>query len=575
MKREGLAVVLLPAVVALVLAAPGMVVAAPLGFAARTPPALMSSRSPDFRAAVAAATQDSPVVEASLRLDRPARRLIQQGLRNEGFDPGTPDGLFGPRTRKAIRDWQSATGRFPSGYLDDAEAGLLRAAGAPRSVAPVLAESVAPPVTEDDPEPDPPPNSSRATPRYPAAVEPHAADEAAPVSRAGSSRATNAPATRATGTGQLPPDIMLDSYLLRAEQSVRDDDRAGAGATMERIDALEAEHELETAPDYHYRYARIWNAVGNWERGHASALRYVELTGREGEHYLDALTLLNRATAALEEIEIERERRAADEARARAAEERARAETERALNGARGVLAEMEFVRIPAGQFRMGASKNVTPWMPVHRPVSYFRRREVRITRPFAIGRYEITQSEWEAVMGSNPSGGRRECAHCPVGWVEWDDVQRFVAILNSASGNAHVYRLPTEAEWEYAARAGNNDERFGRPDLEESAWYEDNSGDEIHPVGLKRPNGFGLYDMIGNVEEWVQDWYGYYPGDTRVDDPTGPRSYQGTSRSPERVVRGCSYRSGRQGCEIGYRTGFPHDNSRWHIGFRLVRTVR
>ena len=107
----------------------------------------------------------------------------------------------------------------------------------------------------------------------------------------------------ATAPAQLPPDILLDSHLLRAEQAVRDDDRAAARAAMAEIDALQAEHELETPADYHYRYARIWSAVANWERSHASAFRYLELLGRDGDHYLDALTLLNRATAAIEEIE--------------------------------------------------------------------------------------------------------------------------------------------------------------------------------------------------------------------------------------------------------------------------------
>ena len=110
------------------------------------------------------------------------------------------------------------------------------------------------------------------------------------------------PSIRSTAHGQLPPDILLDSYLLRAEEAVRQRDHAAARAAMERIAALQEAHVLETVAEYHYRYASVWNGVGAWERSLASAVRYLELTGRDGNHYSDALTLMNRATAAIEEI---------------------------------------------------------------------------------------------------------------------------------------------------------------------------------------------------------------------------------------------------------------------------------
>ena len=122
----------------------------------------------------------------------------------------------------------------------------------------------------------------------------------------------------------------------------------------------------------------------------------------------------------------------------------------------------------------------------------------MRITRPFEIGRYEVTQSEWEMVMGSNPSRFSECGGRCPVEDVNWEDLQRYIAILNSAAAGVWTYRLPTEAEWEYAARAGERGERWIR-DLDAVAWYSEawDSEARTHPVGLKRPNRLGLYDMI------------------------------------------------------------------------------
>ena len=384
-------------------------------------------------------------------------------------------------------------------------------------------------------------------------------------------------------TSQLPPDIMLDSYLLRAEQSIRDGDQGAARVAMEQLVALQEEHDLVPVATYHYRYARVWNAVGAWTHALASATRYLQLAGREGDHYLDALMVMNQSTAAIERADREGERRAAEEARRRAATERARLELERTLNAARDVLSQMEFAYIPEGQFRMSPSAVHLRGSTRDHPASYYQRPDVRITRSFEIGRYEVTRWEWEMVMGSTVGNANAiECPRCPVTYIEWDEIQRFISFLNSAEGNAQTYRLPTEAEWEYAARAGENGERFVR-DLEESAWYMDNhdsSGNAwawgLNPVGLKRPNAFGLYDMIGNAAELVQDWWGYYPGGTTVEDPTGPPSayrFPGTTgRTPPRhTVRGCAYLNGRELCERGgWREGVYRRLG--SIGFRVVR---
>ena len=385
----------------------------------------------------------------------------------------------------------------------------------------------------------------------------------------------NGPAARGTTHGQLPPEIMLDSHLLRAEEAVAQRDQAAARAAMQQIKALQDEHPLEVPAEYHYRYANVWNAVGAWDESLASAVRYLELTGRDGDHYLDALRLMNRATAAIEELERARELRAADEARARAAAERARAERERALRAAADAIVEMAFVPIRPGRFRMGTSD---------RESTRYRRTQVQLTQAYEIARYEVTQSQWEAVIGE-ARYARRDCERCALILRSLDEVPRFISMLNTADGGTWTYRLPTEAEWEYAARAGEGGDRFVR-DLEASAWFEGNSRDadgrwRVHPVGLKRPNGFGLYDIFGNAAELTQDWYGPYPGET-VTDPTGhptgiywETSWAGRRRTePRKVARGCDHTAAKRFCERDDRTPF-YPGSSMSVGLRLVRVPR
>ena len=510
-----------------------------LKFAARN-----TSTFPDGGAA-----QDAEGVEAGVGLDGPTRRLIQQGLRNEGFDPGTADGLFGPRTRSAIRDWQQSRGASSTGYVNGTEVELLLAAApTPR---PAVSQSSQPPepVSEADP--------SAAT-----------ASEITTQDAAETHIEPNARASLTTANTQLPQAILLDSYLLRAEQALRDSDREDARASMQRIADLQDEHELVLEPEYHYRYARVWHGVGAWDHARTSIVRYLALVGRDGAHYLDALTLMNRATAEIEAVEEARESRAAAEARAREAGARERAERERALNAARAVTARMEFATIPAGRFRMGLSESGRRRIGAVATDWWRGRVDVRISRAYDIGRYEVTQSEWETVMGTNPSGFGG-CARCPVERVSWEDVQRFISLLNSAAADVWTYRLPTDAEWEYAARGGERDEFFAR-NRDESAWHRNNSEDRTQPVGLKRPNGFELYDMIGNVAELTQDWAAPLAGGTVVD-PRGPS--RPTSLRPAKVIRGCDY-SDRPTVPCGVRRGahlLERGGSR-ELGFRLVR---
>ena len=216
----------------------------------------------------------------------------------------------------------------------------------------------------------------------------------------------------------------------------------------------------------------------------------------------------------------------------------------------------MEFVWVPEGEFRMGST---SPEAFIdEQPVT-----QVRISRGFWLGKYEVTQAEWQGVMGTNPSRFSG-CGQCPVERVSWNDAQEFIGNLNGRAGGSR-YRLPTEAEWEYGARAGTTGDRYGN--LDAIAWCGDNSEGRTHPVGQKAPNAWGLHDMLGNVCEWVADWSGgYYPGGT-VTDPRGPGS------SFIRVTRGGGWGRRASGCRSSYRIGDTPGNRGSFLGFRLLRT--
>ena len=174
----------------------------------------------------------------------------------------------------------------------------------------------------------------------------------------------------------------------------------------------------------------------------------------------------------------------------------------------------MEFVQIPAGEFMMGCSTGDSQCESDENP-----KHRVQITKNFEIGKYEVTQAQWMAVMGTNPSSNKGDTL--PVETISKLEAQDFVAKLN-ATNDGYRYRLPTEAEWEYAARAGTESTYSGT--LDQVAWYAGNSGDETHPVGQKKPNAWGLYDVQGNVREWVSDLYsGTYYSTSPAADPTGP----------------------------------------------------
>jgi formylglycine-generating enzyme required for sulfatase activity len=224
----------------------------------------------------------------------------------------------------------------------------------------------------------------------------------------------------------------------------------------------------------------------------------------------------------------------------------------RSKTAAKILSTHFDFCAIPAGTFQMGSDNDG----PVH---------EVTISRSFYMGKYPVTQAQWEAVTGNNPSEFKG--ADRPVEQVSWDDCQEFIRRLN-ATGKG-TFRLPTEAEWEYSCRAGSRSMFcFGDNEdlLGDYAWYSSNSDRQTRPVGAKEPNAWGLHDMHGNVWEWCQDWYDDYSTDSATD-PQGPS----LSPLPVRVFRGGCWRGGadfaasahRGGRGTGYRAGI--------LGFRLI----
>lgn len=224
----------------------------------------------------------------------------------------------------------------------------------------------------------------------------------------------------------------------------------------------------------------------------------------------------------------------------------------------------MEFVLIQRGAFFMGSDKNKDAFASADE----IPRHKVNISRDFYLGKYEVTQQEWEKVMGLNPSlyrGGRK-----PVELITWEDAQAFIKRLNQLEAT-NTYRLATEAEWEYSARAGTETLfYFGseRKQLDNYAWHLGNSEGETHEVGEKGPNEFGLYDMLGNVWEYVEDWYDIYRETGTVVDPKGPEV------GLFRVVRGGSWEDGFASLRSASRYFRGVDTASDFTGFRVAKSI-
>ena len=233
----------------------------------------------------------------------------------------------------------------------------------------------------------------------------------------------------------------------------------------------------------------------------------------------------------------------------------------------------MEFVKIPAGEFMMGCSTGDTMCKADENP-----RHQVRITKPFEMGKYEVTQGQWKAVMNANQSDFVGD--NNPVENVTRAEAIDFANRL-SMRNDGYKYRLPTEAEWEYAARAGTPGATYGP--LNDIAWFGKNSNDESHAVGGKKPNAWGLYDMLGNVREWVADTYqGNYYATSPVDDPPGAIPQYGERGQPGYiggagvalpVIRGGAWPNPEEVVRVTERYHYFGPTLRVSdVGFRLVR---
>lgn len=215
---------------------------------------------------------------------------------------------------------------------------------------------------------------------------------------------------------------------------------------------------------------------------------------------------------------------------------------------------QFTMVAVEGGTFQMGSNDGNEDEKPVH---------SVTLS-DYYIGKTEVTQALWEAVMGSNPSG--RKGDNMPVETVSWYDCQSFITKLNELTGEN--FRLPTEAEWEFAAKGGNKSKGYiysGSDNVDDVAWIYGNAHVTTYPVGTKAPNELGIYDMTGNVEEFCQDWYGSYSGSAQTN-PTGPSS------GSRRVSRGGSYDRHAPDCRITHRASYLQTGAGRSLGFRLAR---
>ena len=349
------------------------------------------------------------------------------------------------------------------------------------------------------------------------------------------------------GLGQdLPPQIQVDRLLVQVERETREGNYFSAVSTLDRALEIHTEHGLEVPAEFWFRQAGVLQQAGLHERAVEASSRYLREAGREGEHYQAVLVILDAAEVGLAE--------------ARAAAERA--ERQAAARAAAMAASVPEMVVIPAGAFRMGCvtGRRCEDW---ETPV-----RDVRVPS-FAISRNEVTFDQWDVCVEYGacrwvPDEGWGR-ADRPVIRVTWHDAQAYVSWLRRGTGEA--YRLPTEAEWEYAARAGAETGTIWGDSVrrDQANW----DGDRTRPVGSYAANGFGLNDMFGNVLEWVEDcWHDSYRG-----APSDSSPWIDTQCS-SRVARGGSWAS-REAISLGSanRWGRGPDWSAADLGFRIARS--
>ena len=340
----------------------------------------------------------------------------------------------------------------------------------------------------------------------------------------------------------LPPDIRADKLLLEATTAIESGDAEQAWRALREVEALEVEPPPMLAYVQGRALAEFGDGEAAWRKGRLLLAQFAIAVGRDSEHYAPALKAILAA-----------------EARMKTAARLARLQG-RLPEILRDVSARM--VRVEGGTFTMGCTPELEKCFPDEKPT-----RTVQV-ESFEIGRFEVTQVLWEAVMGENPSAFA-DCPECPVETVSWDDVQAFLRKLNA---EGERYRLPSEAEWEYASRGGplgEGHQYAGSGNWADVAWYHENSGNRTHPVGRRQPNELGLFDMSGNVREWVRDcWHGSYDG---APDDGRAREEGDCGR---RAIRGGSWYGKpshlRSANRFWYATWFRNNN----LGFRIARTI-
>ena len=359
---------------------------------------------------------------------------------------------------------------------------------------------------------------------------------------------------------ELPPEIQVDRLLVQAERESREGNHRSAVFTLERVVEVAERHGLEIPTAFWFRQANALQNAGLHARAVEASTRYLQESGRDGQHYRAVLELLDAAEVALAEAQRE-------EARAKAAADRAAREAQARRAAIAPAVPEM--VVVLAGTFRMGCVTG-RQCGSSETPV-----RKVRIAS-FEISKYEVTFAQWDTCTDyggcrwvKDRGWGRVER---PVIHVTWDDAQAYVGWLSDEMGT--TYRLPSEAEWEYAARAGTEtvyswgEERSrGRANCDGCRCV--HCGDKTAPVGSFPPNPFGLHDMHGNVLEWVQDcWYDSYR-EAPVDGTA-----RETGQCSARVARGGSWGHKPKSVRAATRWGIHVTRDYSGLGFRVARTI-
>ncbi len=333
------------------------------------------------------------------------------------------------------------------------------------------------------------------------------------------------------------PDIQVDILINSAKNDMEAERWEDAAKSFKKAMNL----GINLPGEFHFLYGRILLKTGNYDDALSSLSNYLTLVGREGKHFDDTITFIVEAKNKLDEEKLWTTK-----------------SQHQLTKAARKAEDGMVFVK--GGCFEMGDIFDTgdSDEKPVH----------TVCVGNFYLGRTEVTQKQWADITGHNPS--KFQCEDCPVERVSWNDIQDYIKKLNERT--SMNYRLPTEAEWEYAARSGGLKEQWAGANnvakIGEYAWYGLNAEGSTHAVAGKLPNAIGLYDMMGNVWEWCSDWYDkhYY----KIHPSKDPHGHS----EDNHVLRGGGWRSKDNGLRTTDRNSFDPASKKFSdIGFRLARS--